>query len=416
MTAPAGRAPAIRRGGRNAARPRTSLTSEQRSAAMDVADRLAAGADEVVVGGLAGVGKSVVASEIHASVGVSRAAVAYAAPTGKAAHELSKKLRGPQATTIHRLIYWPVEQHCTKCPRRGWAGGPSSGPRCHGYACDGCAVRYERREELDEAVQLIVVDEASMVSEELHGDLTAYGIPVLWFGDIGQLPPVKSEFHLMAEPDVLLTTIHRQAADSPILKLAMQARRTGRIRPGRYGPGVVVGGDTEFDVELVHGRWPSETIILCGRNSTRVETNRMVRGLLGYPDEPVPSDRVICLRNNHALGVFNGTTGTVLSIRPRTATTYDAVIAVDGAEGLPPYRGVIAAEQFHAERTCTEVPRHTDLFDYAYCMTVHKAQGSEADRVVLYDEWFGKDRARWLYTGITRARQHLQVITTGGPR
>ena len=51
-------------------------------------------------------------------------------------------------------------------------------------------------------------------------------------------------------------------------------------------------------------------------------------------------------------------------------------------------------------------------FDFGYVLTVHKAQGSQWDSVVLFDESFAfsEGRARWLYTGITRAAKRLTVV------
>ena len=51
-------------------------------------------------------------------------------------------------------------------------------------------------------------------------------------------------------------------------------------------------------------------------------------------------------------------------------------------------------------------------FEFAYAVTCHKAQGSEFDFVVLFDESraFGEDRSRWLYTAVTRAREKLLII------
>ena len=53
-----------------------------------------------------------------------------------------------------------------------------------------------------------------------------------------------------------------------------------------------------------------------------------------------------------------------------------------------------------------------DEFDYGYVLTVHKAQGSQWDDVVLFDESFafGETRERWLYTGVTRAAKRLTVV------
>ena len=56
--------------------------------------------------------------------------------------------------------------------------------------------------------------------------------------------------------------------------------------------------------------------------------------------------------------------------------------------------------------------RESDEFDYGYALTVHKAQGSQWDDVMLFDESyaFREHRARWLYTGLTRAARKLTVV------
>ena len=56
--------------------------------------------------------------------------------------------------------------------------------------------------------------------------------------------------------------------------------------------------------------------------------------------------------------------------------------------------------------------RETDEFTYGYALTVHKAQGSQWDKVVLFDESFAfrEHRARWLYTGLTRAAEAVTVV------
>ena len=56
--------------------------------------------------------------------------------------------------------------------------------------------------------------------------------------------------------------------------------------------------------------------------------------------------------------------------------------------------------------------RESDEFDYGYALTVHKAQGLQWDSVVLFDESraFREHRARWLYTGLTRAARRLTLV------
>jgi len=55
-----------------------------------------------------------------------------------------------------------------------------------------------------------------------------------------------------------------------------------------------------------------------------------------------------------------------------------------------------------------------DLFDFGYALTVHKAQGSQAKKVILFEERFSKmddtDWKRWLYTAITRAEEELLIF------
>jgi exodeoxyribonuclease-5 len=55
------------------------------------------------------------------------------------------------------------------------------------------------------------------------------------------------------------------------------------------------------------------------------------------------------------------------------------------------------------------------FFDFGYALTVHKSQGSEWDAVMLFDqrlpETSDEDYARWLYTGVTRARKKLIMLS-----
>jgi exodeoxyribonuclease-5 len=56
--------------------------------------------------------------------------------------------------------------------------------------------------------------------------------------------------------------------------------------------------------------------------------------------------------------------------------------------------------------------RRFDEFTFGYCLTVHKAQGSQWESVYLFDESFvfREDRRRWLYTGVTRASERITVV------
>ena len=82
-----------------------------------------------------------------------------------------------------------------------------------------------------------------MVDAELGRDLLSFGVPLLVLGDPAQLPPIQGGgggFFTEAEPDVMLTEVHRQAQDNPIIRLSMEIRAGEYLEPGRYGETEVV--------------------------------------------------------------------------------------------------------------------------------------------------------------------------------
>jgi exodeoxyribonuclease-5 len=64
-----------------------------------------------------------------------------------------------------------------------------------------------------------------MVGEDLARDLLRFKKPILVLGDPAQLPPIKDAgYFINAEPDILLTEVHRQAQNNPIIKSSMDIR------------------------------------------------------------------------------------------------------------------------------------------------------------------------------------------------
>jgi len=109
--------------------------------------------------------------------------------------------------------------------------------------------------------------------------------------------------------------------------------------------------------------------------------------------------------------------GTILNLESINPDTYHAVIKMD--DGLSDYIGKIYAPQFNATAPINFTKDRakigkSDLFDFGYALTVHKAQGSQAKKVVLFEERFSKmtedQWRRWLYTGITRAQEELYLF------
>jgi len=358
----------------------------------------------ITLGGYAGTGKTTLIGIFRSLLKVKKpgVSVAFLSYTGKAVRVLKNKLNslnaiqeGDSISTIHSLIYSPILND--KDEIVGW----------------------KRREEIDK--DFLIIDEASMVSRDIWEDLLNYKKPIFAVGDHGQLPPIDGNFNLMQNPHLTLTQIHRQAKENPIIKLSCMARETGEIPFGDYGQNVKKLDKTAWETQEVINNlletYDENTIVLCGYNKTRVNLNSQIRQFLGFETpEPEVGDRVICLRNNRRAGIFNGMLGKILGIYPDGKKWYFAKIRME--DGFN-FEGPILKAQFNQSETL-EISKksrekiHGDLFDFGYSMTVHKAQGSQAKRVILFEERFGRmdneKWRRWLYTGITRAEEELFII------
>ena len=122
--------------------------------------------------------------------------------------------------------------------------------------------------------KLLVLDEVSMVGRELATDLLAFGKPILVLGDPGQLPPIKGEGAFNTDtPDVLLTEVHRQAAESAIIRLATAAREGTTIPYGEHDEFVWKMRRSEVGV----GGLLNADQVLCGKNATRVWLNNAMK-------------------------------------------------------------------------------------------------------------------------------------------
>ena len=345
--------------------------------------------------GYAGTGKTTLARHFAENVD---GEVQFAAFTGKAAQVLRSK-GAVNAKTIHSLIYRPkgeeeVENEST--------GKMSIAP----------TFSLNRQSPVAKA-KLIVVDECSMVDEQLGRDLMSFGTPILVLGDPGQLPPISGGgFFTEAEPDHLLTEIHRQARDNPIISLAMDVREGREFMIGDYGSvQVIAKSDVTQDLVLDADQ------VLVGTNRTRRRYNQRLRELKGFTaDYPQAGDKLVCLRNDPAKGLLNGSLWKVMTSSKETIKP--GINLLVSPEDDEPGKGIakIKLLKTQFEDPDADIPWQTkkrfDDFDYGYALTVHKAQGSQWDNVVLFDEsWAFKDmRQRWLYTAVTRAAKTLTVV------
>ena len=359
--------------------------------------------------GYAGTGKTTLAIQIAK---MTSGYTKFATFTGKAALVMRKKgCHG--ASTIHSLIYKVRED-----------------------AEGNMRFVLDRDSKLGEA-DLLIIDECSMVNEEIGNDLLSFNVPILVLGDPAQLPPVAGAgfFTEGFEPDVMLTEIHRQADGNPIIHLATMVRQGERPKPGTYrGDGAeaalsVIVRDDVRDRSLL-----AADQIICGTNARRKSINTKMRaelrklGLLPPADRltilPVIGDRLICLKNKRDRGLFNGGMFRVKTITDR---------APEAKKPGPPNVSFLHVDS-DDEKHMTDVPiavphafwegkeddldkyekKRFDEFDYAYAITCHKSQGSQWDKVFVFDDGFIFKKtdgmpARWLYTAITRAAEKLIV-------
>jgi exodeoxyribonuclease-5 len=342
--------------------------------------------------GYAGTGKTELAREIGASV----AGTSFAAFTGKAAHVM--RLRGcAPCSTIHRLIY---DARYDEQRRR---------------------YRYQLKSKAALAdIKLIIVDECSMVNDVLAKDLLAFGIPVLPIGDPAQLPPVKGASYFMAAaPDIMLTEIHRQALENPILRLSNQIRAGGRLPPVGYQAGDALRISQDADAAAFD-------VVLVGRNDTRHVENRRLRVLHGFcrrsnahATDPQVGETVVCLHNDYTVHepVWNGSQWTIADLDYGSVrVSDDTELEIAALKLRDRWNGTSAVRVPLACFGTTEPPPvhglGLQLFDYGYALTVHKAQGSEWPAVLLVNEarCFREHAARWLYTAITRASERLTIL------
>ena len=378
--------------------------------------------------GLAGSGKSTLTEHIVRDLS---GRIVYMAPTAKAAHVMRRK-GCPTAQTVHKVAYCPAGDPPSKTQieklraevKRLYAVN-EAGARA---TADQLAVQLARAEEEGKrkgprfslnlnselkGAKLGVVDECSMADRQMGGDLESFGTKLLVIGDPAQLPPIYGAGYFTSrEPDAFLDEIHRQALDSPILRLADLARRGERLPYGQIGAGVEVlrYGDSSLEQRAL-----SAEMIIVGRNRTRHACNAKIRRLLGRGGEPAPvaGDRAICLRNNYELGLLNGTMWTVDRCVPNLdkMTAKIEVVSLDDGERVECdtwlHHFMAREEELdgHARRQLNE-------FDFASAITVHKSQGSAFEDVLLFDEskQFGKDASKHLYTGLTRSSKTLTVV------
>ncbi len=413
-----------------------SLTSDQENAKRAIMEWYCNMATQVfVLSGYAGTGKTFLLRHIVCDcLGLEPdKQVAFVAPTGKAASILIRS--GTPASTIHSLIYtmddddFDVDENGEIMRER---------------------LKFIKRKKLASDFKLIVVDETSMVSDELIQDLLSYGVKCLFCGDDAQLPPVSGSSSLLEKPDASLTEIMRQEMDNPIITLATMARRGEYIPYGNYGEIAAVVSRNDFSGRTRRNILSRASQVICGRNKTRTALNREIRAYHGIDTDsllPLEGDKLICTLNNWERTIdeegrfhlVNGIIGFCSAVEEKSdglgTLDFKAEFLDHVIHGVPFHAAIFLENGYYHHYGELAVKMENGLvvsetnfaaihnnkasgmelisrFEFAYAITCHKAQGSEFDFVVVFDESraFGEDAPRWLYTAITRAKKKLLIV------
>ncbi|XTZ17071.1 AAA family ATPase [Micromonospora echinospora] len=389
--------------------------------------------------GYAGTGKTTIARHIVDSLGVT---AEFAAFTGKAAYVLRTK-GCDGASTVHSLIYQPVEKVKAHLEQLRQQLRDTSDP----------AEREQLQEEIrreeakvdspdwilrDESAlstaPLLVLDEVSMVGERMARDILSFGCKVLCLGDPAQLPPVDGGgYFINANPDHLLTEIHRSALDSPVTRMATTIRNS---QPGQRDYGITGADGTSGRADrLSIADLLQFDQILVGRNATRWQAVHLLRALRGLIGAPQAGDRIIALANSGEAEVFNGQQFDVLDTLDSDRDDRHRLLVRDD-EGNERFLTCWASGfvDLEGEKQAKRDGRGTVVAaTFAQAITTHKSQGSQWPRVLVVDEssvFYGaayREHAktlgpaaatieghvngrRWLYTAVTRAAEQAVIV------
>ena len=389
------------------------LNTKQEEGLKIAVERYKANKAYTCISGFAGTGKSTLIKFIIAALNIPEDKVAYVAYTGKAAQVLKQK-GCPNPTTAHKLLY-------------------KAKPMPNG------TYKFEAKTSLDKNYEVIIVDEVSMLPKEMWLQLLKHRVHVIACGDPFQLPPIykDSDNHVLDNPHIFLDEIMRQAEDSEIIRLSMW------IREGKSLKDFVASNQQVMIVtpdQVVTGMYDWADQIICATNEKRNFINNFMREAKGFGPEPQVGDKIVSLHNqwqflsNKEAPLTNGTIGTIHTTNKyevslpfwlsnkKVPVIYTTMMDDNGDKfdyipidytALTTGKKFLSSQQEFQMRKNEKLPDPPFEFAYAYGITCHRAQGSEWNKVLVYEEKFPFEReehARWLYTAITRAAEKLVVV------
>lgn len=382
----------------------------------------------VAVTGEAGTGKTTLMKAVHDRLVDAGYSVGLMALAGKAAKRI-QEATGIKAQTIHRALEF------TFPGERDEKTG-----RVYGISVP------KRTAQNPMQFDVVLADEYAMVNQDLHRDLlnaVKPGGAVRVFGDINQLPPIEEDERNRNKPTpfqdlldrfngVKLTELHRTGEGSSI---ATNGRRIlsglGPVKTADYGVNwtnspvkfleqfILQASEDGIDYQSLDNQIITPRAKKCWIGST--ELNAMAQPLFhesmagamqierhkwedSHPLRLMPKDKVIYVKNDYNLNVFNGETGIVQEC------TEAGEVVIDFGDRVVCIPPLIVYETPDGGQNFYNPQRDIQL---AYIITTHKAQGSEYQ----HSTYLIGRAANFLlcrpnfYTAATRARKACTIIT-----
>jgi len=397
------------------------LTPEQEKLIKKVDELLGSGASGriIILGGAAGCGKSTAISILAEEIYGAGKTMMLLAPTGKAALRL-RELSGLDTKTIHSWIYKTSED-------------PETGE-----------LTFVRKssDQIDRpSSKLVVIDECSMLTSKLFSDLYAVcvelGLNLLLVGDYFQLPPVAEDGFSVFRQDfpayakIWLTKVMRQAEDSYIIRAATAIRNQDWAKAFKELKIVKLEEFVDKAAEIY-----DTGSVCCFTNATRTRLNKQIRQKIFNTDSALVEGERLCVsKNNYELNRFNGEILDVSGIEKLNRFPHavkdgvnnqliDYYVATNDKKFIVADKYLMnehKVKDFNIKLAAMEIAKAKDnvrkydgplpylYAQYGYCLTAHRMQGSQWDKVLVMVENSVMNDYRWVYTSFTRSVKELYV-------
>ena len=409
----------------------TTLSTDQQ-AALDAAMTFLTSdtQNELVISGHGGTGKtfltSMIISEAHKRKGllglllnkVFEPNIVLTSTTNKAAKVLHDAT-GVETSTIHSYLNLRVFNN---------------------YDTGAVVLKQTKQTDVKENT-IIIIDEASMINKDLLKLIRSLTLncKVLYIGDSFQLAPVKENaspvFTDPNIPQVCLTTIHRQAAGSPIITFAEKFRNalTTDVFPstGPTGPEIMLIDHSHFEAEIIkayssaHG--PDDLKVLAWTNARVHEYNSFLRSLIVHTDEYQVGEYLLTNQPILYDGGVAHSTDAIVQIKDIWHETQENINGwtIQLMSGYTIFQPFSRSEVNTAMKAAAKEKDWSNYFMYkeefadlrpVHASTINKSQGSTYHTVFIDLDDIAKctknsDIARMMYVAITRASH--KVIMCG---